>query len=70
MERTGTDHYETTIAVESLGEDKTKILLMVEFEPQVDVNADALSEDISVFFRGCLKAMTKALNSSLPHTEH
>lgn len=61
VERTGTDQYETTVSVEYVDDENALIIFTVDFEPKAGVDESALAEDISIFFRGSLKAMKRAL---------
>ncbi|MEO8723934.1 MAG: SRPBCC family protein [Sphingobium sp.] len=60
-ERTGTDVYEATVAVKAVDSENTRIVLTVSFQPMAGVDVAALTEDISIFFRGSLRAMKRAL---------
>lgn len=61
VERTGTEQYEATVSVECVDDENALIIFTVDFEPKAGVDESALAADISIFFRGSLKAMKRAL---------
>ena len=61
VNRSGTAHYEATVAVEAADAERAAIVITVEFLPKAGVDVGTLTRDISAFFQGSLKAMMKAV---------